>query len=121
MKQTLALLTALLLAPLTALHADEAVTIAFSKRTWQGIPGFERTGNGRVFVSWFAGGTREPGPLNTVVLSHSADDGRTFTEPQAMGLPLSDGTHCYDPCLWIDPKGRVWYLLNRGVRDSTPR
>ena len=35
-----------------------------------------------------------------------------------MALPLSDGTRCYDPCLWIDPKGRLWYLFNRSIKDS---
>jgi len=107
------------LAPLAALHAAEPVTIDLAKRTWQGIPGLERTAKGRVFASWFTGGTKEPEPLNTVVLSHSDDGGKTFSAPQAMGLPLNDGTRCYDPCLWIDPKGRLWYLFNRSVKDST--
>ena len=113
------LLTALLLAPLAALHAAEPVPIDLAKRSWQGIPGLERTAKGRVFVSWFTGGPYEPAPENTVVLSHSDDGGRTFSAPQAMGLPLSDGTRCYDPCLWIDRKGRLWYLFNRSVKDST--
>lgn len=95
------------------------VTIDLAKRTWQGIPCLERTAKGRVFVSWFTGGIKEPEPENTVVLSHSDDGGKTFSAPQAMALPLSDGTRCYDPCLWIDPKGRLWYLFNRSVKDST--
>ena len=119
MKHTLTLLTALLLAPLSALRAAEPVTVDLAKRTWQGIPGLERTAKGRVFVSWFTGGTHEPQPENTVVLSQSDDGGKTFSTPQAMGLPLNDGTRCYDPCLWIDPKGRLWYLFNRSVKDST--
>jgi hypothetical protein len=60
MKMTLALLTALLLAPLAALHAAEPITIDLTKRTWQGIPGLERTAKGRVFASWFTGGPKEP-------------------------------------------------------------
>ena len=119
MKATLPLITSLLLASLTALNAAEPVTIDLAKRTWQGIPGLERTAKGRVFVSWFTGGTKEPEPENTVLLSQSDDGGKTFSAPQAMGLPLSDGTRCYDPCLWIDPKGRLWYLFNRSIKDST--
>ena len=42
-----------------------------------------------------------------------------FSAAQAMGLPLNDGTRCYDPCLWIDPRGRLWYLFNRSIKDST--
>jgi len=72
-----------------------------------------------VFVSWFTGGSKEPEPLNTCVLSHSDDGGKTFSAPQALALPLDDGTRCYDPCLWIDPKGRLWYLFNRSVKDSS--
>jgi predicted neuraminidase len=102
-----------------ALHAAEPVFIDLAKRTWQGIPGLERTAKGRIFVSWFTGGTKEPEPENTVVLSQSDDGGKTFSAPQAMGLPLNDGTRCYDPCLWVDPKGRLWYLFNRSVKDST--
>ena len=109
----------LFISTLTALHAAEPVTIDLPKRTWQGIPGLERTAKGRVFVSWFTGGTKEPEPENTVVLSHSDDEGKTFSEPQAMALPLSDGTRCYDPGVWIDPKGRLWYLFARSVKDST--
>ena len=121
MKSALTLLSLLtaLLAPLAALHAAEPVTVDLAKRTWQGIPGLERTAKGRVFVSWFTGGTHEPQPENTVVLSQSDDGGKTFSTAQAMGLPLNDGTRCYDPCLWIDPKGRLWYLFNRSIKDST--
>ncbi|MBU6302403.1 MAG: glycoside hydrolase [Verrucomicrobia bacterium] len=119
MKLALTLITVLLLGSLAALHAAEPVTIDLAKRTWQGIPGLERTAKGRVFVSWFTGGTHEPQPENTVVLSQSDDGGKTFSAPQAMGLPLNDGTRCYDPCLWMDPKGRLWYLFNRSVKDST--
>ncbi|NBN95226.1 MAG: exo-alpha-sialidase [Verrucomicrobia bacterium] len=88
-------------------------------RTWQGIPGLERTAKGRVYVSWFTGGPKEPSPDNTVVLSYSDDAGKTFTPPEAMALPTNDGSRCYDPCLWIDPKGRLWYLFNRSIKDST--
>lgn len=109
---------ALLLAPLAALHASEPITIDLTKRTWQGIPGLERTANGRVFASWFTGGPKEPSPDNTVVLSRSDDGGKTFSAPEAMALPMSDGTRCFDPTLWIDPKGRLWYIFNRGNRDS---
>lgn len=117
-KSSYTLFAALLLAPLAALHAAEPVTIDLSKRTWQGIPGIERTAKGRVFASWFTGGPKEPSPDNTVVLSRSDDGGKTFNSPEAMALPLSDGTRCFDPTLWIDPKGRLWYVFNRGNKDT---
>jgi predicted neuraminidase len=112
------LLTTLLLAPFIAVHADDSITIYLTKRTWQGIPGLERTAKGRVFSSWFTGGPKEPSPDNTVLLSHSDDGGKIFSAPEAMGLPKSDGTRCFDPTLWIDPKGRLWYIFNRGNKDT---
>ena len=92
--------------------------IDLAERTWQGIPGIERSAKGRVFACWFTGGPKEPSTENTVVLSYSNDGGKTFTTPEAMSFPLNDGTRCYDPCLWIDPKGRLWYLFNRSLKDS---
>ena len=89
-----------------------------ARRLWQGIPGLERTAKGRLSMSWFTGGPKEPAPGNTVVLSRSDDGGRTFTVPEPLGLPHADGTRCYDPCLWIDPRGRLWYFFNRGNRQT---
>jgi predicted neuraminidase len=111
-------ITAFLLTPLAAIHAAEPVAIDVTKRTWQGIPGLERTAKGRVFASWFTGGPKEPSPDNTVLLSHSDDRGKTFSPPEAIALPTSDGTRCYDPTLWIDPKGRLWYIFNRGNKET---
>jgi len=108
----------LLLVSVAHLLAADDVTIDLTKRTWQGIPGIERTAQGRVLASWFTGGPKEPSPDNTVLLSHSDDGGKTFTQPVAIGLPTSDGTRCFDPTLWIDPKGRLWYIFNRGNKDT---
>ena len=111
MKLSLFLVCTLLFA--LAAVADDT----FASRTWQGIPGLERTAKGRVFVSWFSGGDKEPSPLNTVYLCHSDDAGKTFTAPEAMALP-KNGTRCFDPTLWIDPTGRLWYIFNRGNKDT---
>ena len=86
-------------------------------QTWQGIPGLERTAKGRVFSSWFTGGPKEPSPENIVLLCYSDDQAKTFTQPQAMAGP-KNGTRCFDPTLWIDPKGRLWYIFNRGNKDT---
>ncbi len=113
MKNLVALSSLFLLSFTATKAADET----FTRRTWQGIPGLERTAGGRVFVSWFTGGAKEPSPDNTVYLCHSDDAGRTFTEPQAMAHP-KDGGRTFDPTLWIDPKGRLWYIFNRGNKDT---
>jgi hypothetical protein len=85
--------------------------------TWQGIPGLERTAKGRVFSSWFTGGPKEPSPENLVLLCYSDDQAKTFTPPQIMAEPKGS-TRCFDPTLWLDPKGRLWYIFNRGNKDT---
>lgn len=109
-------LTKLLLAlliPLIAASAGKPVNLL---RTWQGIPGLERTPKGRLFVSWYSGGTREPAPENTVYLAYSDDQGKTFTEPVPMAGPRG-GARAFDPTLWRDPGGKLWYIFNRGNKD----
>jgi hypothetical protein len=67
--------------------AADPVTIDLARRPWQGIPGVERTAKGRVFVSWFTGGAKEPEAENTCALSYSDDGGETFTPPAVIALP----------------------------------
>jgi predicted neuraminidase len=94
-----------------------AEPFAERRQTWLGIPGIERTVKGRVFSSWFTGGPKEPSPENIVLLCYSDDQAKTFTPPQIMAEP-KNGTRCFDPTLWIDPKGRLWYIFNRGNQDT---
>lgn len=113
-----ALATILTFSILPAHAAPQSLQIDLAKRTWQGIPGIENTPRGRVFASWFTGGPKEPAPENTVVAAFSDDGGKTFSAPEAIGLPGADGTRCYDPTLWKDPRGRLWCIFNRGNKDS---
>lgn len=76
-------------------------------RQWQGIPGLERAENGRLWAAWYTGAEGE-GPNNHVVLVTSGDDGHTWIEPVLAVVPPSLEDRCFDPCLWIDPAGRLW-------------
>ncbi|MCL2517478.1 MAG: glycoside hydrolase [Oscillospiraceae bacterium] len=76
-------------------------------RIWQGIPGIERTKNGRVFATFYSGGTTEQ--LGNFVPLLSSRDGISFTEPIAVAYNGEDH-RCYDPCLWIDPLSRLWFI-----------
>lgn len=88
-------------------------------RLWQGIPGLERTAQGRVFSSWFSGDNEEPAARNEVYLCYSDDGGKTFTPPKVMASPVTESqTRSFDPTLWIDPKGRLWYIFNRGSKST---
>lgn len=82
---------------------------ADSTRLFQGIPGIERAPNGRLWAVWYAGGPDEPGEGrgNYVVLVTSGDGGRTWSGPKLVIDPPGP-VRAYDPCLWHDPKGRLW-------------
>lgn len=79
-------------------------------RLWQGIPGVERTKNGRLFVTFYSGGTRE-WLGNFCILTYSDDGGDTWLDPAA-AVYNGDDSRCYNPCLWIDPLGRLWFFWN---------
>lgn len=79
---------------------------ADTARLWQGIPGIERTRGGRLWATWYSGGTTE-GPYNYVVLVTSDDDGKSWSGPQLVIDPPGF-VRAFDPCLWTDPSGRLW-------------
>lgn len=74
-------------------------------RLWQGIPSIERTKAGRVFLTFYSGGVKEEiGNYSMLVVS---EDGVHFSEPVAVAY--QEQYRCFDPCLWIDPLGRLWF------------
>lgn len=76
-----------------------------SHRLWQGIPSIEVTKRGRTFLTFYSGGTREEiGNFAVVIVS---DDGKNFSEP--IVAAVEPDNRCFDPCLWIDPLGRLWF------------
>ena len=78
-------------------------------RLWQGIPGIERTAQGRLFSIFYSGGDRED-VGNYSLLVKSDDDGKTWSEPIAVAY-WGEDSRAYDPCLWIDPLGRLWLFI----------
>jgi len=78
-------------------------------RLWQGIPGIERAPGRRLWATWYSGGEGEC-PLNYVVLVTSGDDGASWSAPVLVIDPPAQ-VRAYDPCLWHDPKGRLWLFL----------
>lgn len=78
-------------------------------RLWQGIPGIEVTPKGRVFIALYSGGTKEE--IGNFVFLLQSSDGVTFSEP--IVVAYQEGHRCFDPCLWIDPMGRLWFFWSR--------
>lgn len=87
-------------------NSEELKKYTAENRLWQGIPGIEVTKKGRIFVTFYSGETEET-TGNYVVLIMS-DDGDNFSEPIAVAF--DEGHRCYDPCLWIDPLKRLWFM-----------
>lgn len=91
-----------------------------SSRGSQGVPAIERTPGGRIWASWYTGkGHRGvESPSSYVVLATSADDGKTWTEK--LVVQARKFVHTYDPCLWIDPQGRLWFFWaqSAGLQDG---
>ena len=85
---------------------------ADNTRIFQGIPGVERSGNGRLWATWYAGGPTE-GPENYCVLVTSGDEGATWTSLKAVVDPPGD-VRAFDPCLWHDPEGVLWFFWAQG-------
>ena len=73
------------------------------KRLWQGIPSIEVTRGGRIFLAYYSGGTREE--IGNYVIFSKSDDGENFEDVLVV---YKESFRCYDPCIWIDPCGRLW-------------
>ncbi|MEZ5355985.1 MAG: sialidase family protein [Bryobacteraceae bacterium] len=94
---------------------------AESARGAQGVPAIERTAKGRLWAAWYTGPSKRAveSPFSYVVLATSGDDGATWS-----GLKLAIQpprfVRAMDPCLWIDPRGRLWlfWAQSAGLRDG---
>jgi hypothetical protein len=86
----------------------------------QGVPAIERAANGRLWAAWYAGKSKRgvESPSSYVVLATSGDDGATWFEKMVLQAPRL--CHTYDPCLWIDPTGKLWFFWaqSAGLQDG---
>lgn len=85
----------------------------YKKRSWQGIPSIECTRGGRLFATFYTGGSTE-GAGNYAVLKKSDDKGNTWSDFIAVYDP---GTprRAFDPAIWLDPKGRLWWFWSESM------
>ncbi len=82
---------------------ERIVNFLEDKRVWQGIPSVEVTPSGKVFSCFYSGGTAEE--IGNYCLLYSGR-GEQFV-PEAVAY--LEGSRCFDPCLWMDPLGRLWF------------
>lgn len=101
------------LEPTSVARADER-TYGPAQRFFQGIPGLARAPGGRLWATWYSGGTDE-GPENYVVLVTSGDDGNTWS-PIKFVIDPPGQVRAYDPVVWVDPQGRLWWFYSQSYR-----
>ena len=94
---------ALIANPTDARFTDEHV------RQFQGCPTIAVTKGGRIFLAWYAGGTREPHIENFNLIVKSDDGGKTWSRPIAV-IPSSRErfVHALDIQLFTAPDGRLF-------------
>lgn len=92
-----------------------------SVRMFQGIPGLERSANGRLWACWYGGGTGED-RFNYIMLVTSEDDGKMWSSLKLVLDPDGDGpVRAFDPCLWHDPAGRLWLFWAQRADGVMPQ
>lgn len=85
-----------------------------SHRLWQGIPGIEITAKGNMYFCWYSGETGED-IGNYALLFRGTEN----AAPVLIGAAVPEEKHrCFDPCLWIDPLGRLWFSWARYPDDG---
>ena len=87
---------------------------AVTNRAFTGIPSLAVSPNGRIWVTWYAGPTPGEDHNNYVVLSTSADDGKTWKEVLVVDPDEAGPRRTFDPELWIAPDGKLrWTWTDR--------
>lgn len=81
-------------------------------QAWQGIPSIGRAPGGRLWANWYGGSTDE-NEYNWCTLYTSDDDGTTWKGPKVVVHPREEFVRAFDPNLWTDPKGRLWFIWNQ--------
>ena len=97
---------------------EELSAYTYKKRIWQGIPSIEVTEKGKMFVAFYSGGTKEE-IGNYILLFSCAADEFSNAEMKEAGdygklaavIKTDENHRCYDPCLWIDPLKRLWFIF----------
>lgn len=78
-------------------------------RLWQGVSSIEVTPNERHFCTFYSGGTMEE--IGNFVMLFISEDGVDYS--RMIAVCYEEGQRYYDPNLWIDPLGRLWFIWSR--------
>jgi hypothetical protein len=86
-------------------------------RQFQGIPGIAAAPSGRLWAVWYGGGTGED--RHNYVLAATCSGG-VWSGPRLVIDPDGPGpVRAYDPCVWVDPFGRLRLFWAQGYEKHT--
>ena len=88
-----------------------------ANRQFQGVPGIEVASGGRIWATWYSGGIAE-GPQNFSILVTSNDDGETWSEKPVAVIDPIGNVRSFDPVLWHDPLGRLWWFWSQSYSPA---
>ena len=94
---------------------NELKNYSGKKRIWQGIPSIVGTKGGRLFSTFYSGGTGEQFGNYCLLLMKERDD-ESWIDPVAVSAP--DKPACqrvYDPNVWISPDGALWFFYTKAL------
>ena len=91
---------------------------ADDERVYQGIPTVERTGSGNVFYAFYSGGAGEERG-NFILLYKNNAPGKFDFHPIMVIEPPTPDCRVFDPCLWLDPSGRLWLFYAQSYAVGT--
>ena len=102
-----------------AINTSPGPEYSDENRNWQGIPGIERTPNGRLWATWYSGGSGEV-VENYILLLFSDDDGQSWSEPHLVVDDPTGNIRTFDPVVWMDPRDRLWlfWAQSEGLYDG---
>ncbi len=93
---------------------------SLTSRAFQGIPSLAVSPKGRLWATWYAGTAPTEDQNNYVVLATSGDSGKTWKEVLVVDPDGAGPVRAFDPELWMDPKGTLWFFWTQSVdHDGT--
>lgn len=88
-------------------QTDSDSRFANENRKFQGIPTIEKTPGGWFYTAFYGGMTCEESG-NFVAVLRSREPRQHFGQPWLIVEAPTPECRTFDPCLWMDPLGRLW-------------
>ncbi len=106
--------------PSPAIIRNPGIEYSRATRRFEGIPSIACSSQGRLWATWYAGTTPGEDQNNYVILATSINNGETWDEVMVVDPDGPGPIRAYDPELWADPEGRLWFFWAQQITSSSP-